>query len=254
MKYGIVYCGYNTEEYVVDSISPFLERENFVVSAVSVPFAEYEDVDDLEDSTTDILRELVEQRKLRYLIDKPRFVQEHVARNHALLKLSKYNVDYIWLVDSDEFYTADQIAKICEYVEGRDESFFKIPLRNFIFDERHCLEEPFCPPRIFKTRARGLPLYGFYWDNDIAYYDPLSGGVSFEEMGAIKTIPTDVALIDHYSWLNNKIGERKVAYQLKHFGHCSYRWNEEKECLEFDKEFYKKNDMTIPIVKSISPK
>ena len=59
LKYGIIYCGYNTEEYVVDSITPFLERDNFVVSAVSLPFAEYKDIDDFKDATTDILRELV---------------------------------------------------------------------------------------------------------------------------------------------------------------------------------------------------
>ena len=46
LKYGIIYCGYNTEEYIVDSITPFLDRDNFVVSAVSVPFEEYKDVDD----------------------------------------------------------------------------------------------------------------------------------------------------------------------------------------------------------------
>ena len=252
MKYGIIYCGYNTEEYVVDSITPFLERDNFVVSAVSVPFAEYKEVDDLEDSTTDILRELVTQRKLRYLVDQPRFVQEHEARNHALAHLSKYNVDYIWLVDSDEIYTPDQIDKICEHVEATQGNFFKLSLKNFVFDKSHYLKEPFCPPRIFKTQAQNLPLCGFYWDNDIAYLEALSGNlISYEGINGIETIPPEVAFIDHYSWLNNEIGKRKVAYQLKHFGHCSYKWNEKKECLEFDENFYKKNKQEIPIVKCI---
>ena len=269
MKYGIIYCGYNTEEYVVDSITPFLERDNFVVSAVSVPFAEYKEVDDLEDSTTDILRELVTQRKLRYLVDQPRFVQEHEARNHALAHLSKYNIDYIWLVDSDEIYTPKQIDDICDYVEASDANFFKLSLKNFVFDKKHHLEEPFCPPRIFKTKL-DIPaaLSEFYWDNDVSYM--CAGRLSvwgeefvsaqlfsyerLQELQGIETISPNIAFIDHYSWLNNEIGKRKVAYQLEHFGHCSYNWNEEKECLEFDEEFYKKNDMTIPIVKSISPK
>jgi len=250
MKYGIIYYGYNTEEYVVDSIAPFLERDNFVVSAVSVPFLEYRDVDDLEDSTTDILRELVAQRKLRYLVDRPRFVQEHEARNHALAHLSKYNVDYIWLVDSDEIYTEDQIDQICEYVEADQGNFFKLSLKNFVFDKNHYLEEPFCPPRIFKTKVDNLPLYGFYWDNDIAYFEALSRNLfSYEKMKGMKTIPPEVAFIDHYSWLNNEIGKRKVAYQLKHFGHCSYKWNEEKNILEFNEEFYKKTNTEIPEVK-----
>ena len=252
MRYGIIYCGYNTEDYVIDSITPFLERDNFVVSAVSVPFLEYKDIDGLQDSTTDILRELVEQRRLRYLVDSPKFIQEHQARNHALNHLKKYNLDFIWLVDSDEFYTQEQITKICDFVEGSNNPFFSICLRNFVFDKAHCLEEPFCPPRIFRTEAQNLPLYGFYWDNDIAYFDKLSGSViPYQQLEGMKTIPSEVELVDHYTWLNDKIGKRKVEYQLKHFGHCGYKWDSKKECLAFDETFYKKTNQKIPIVKKI---
>ena len=59
-KYGIIYCGFNTEEYVLQSIKPFLNKDNYFVSAVSVPFEEYRDIDKLEDNTTGILKELVE--------------------------------------------------------------------------------------------------------------------------------------------------------------------------------------------------
>ena len=266
MIYGIIYCGYNTEEYVVDSITPFLERDNFVVSAVSLPFAEYEGVDNFKDNTTNILRELVGQRKLKYLVDNPPFIKEHEARNLALEPLSKYNIDYIWLVDSDEIYTPKQIEDICNYVEASDSNFFHLSLKNFVFDKNHYLEEPFCPPRIFKTKL-DIPavLSEFYWDNDVAYM--CSGRLSawgedfvsarlfpYKQLQGVETIPSDIAFIDHYSWLNNTIGKRKVAYQLKHFGHCGYKWNEKKKCLEFDEEFYKKNNESIPTVKSISPK
>ena len=44
-KYGIIYCGFNTEEYVLQSIEPFLNKDNYFVSAVSVPFEEYRDID-----------------------------------------------------------------------------------------------------------------------------------------------------------------------------------------------------------------
>lgn len=263
MKYGIIYCGYNTEEYVVDSITPFLERDNFVVSAVSVPFAEYKDIDDFQDHTTDILRELAEQRKLNYLVDKPLFIKEHEARNLALAHLSKYNIDYIWLVDSDEIYTPKQIDDICDYVEASDANFFKLSLKNFVFDKKHHLEEPFCPPRIFKTKL-DIPaaLSEFYWDNDVSYMcagrlsvwgeEFVSAQLfSYEQLQGIEIISPDIAFIDHYSWLNNEIGKRKVAYQLKHFGHCSYWWNEKEGQLEFNEDFYKKTNQEIPKVKCL---
>ena len=68
-KYGIIYCGYNTEDYVLKSIEPFLNRKNYIVSAVSVPFKEYKGIDQFHDHTTDLLRELVEQKKLKHLVD-----------------------------------------------------------------------------------------------------------------------------------------------------------------------------------------
>ena len=263
LKYGIIYCGYNTEEYIVDSITPFLDRDNFVVSAVSVPFEEYKDVDDFKDNTTDILRELVEQRKLKYLVDKPAFIKEHDARNLALQSLAKYNIDYIWLVDSDEIYTKKQIDDICKYVKSSGANFFSLSLKNFVFDKKHYLEQPFCPPRIFKTKVADSPLTAFYWDNDGSYM--CSGrlmawgqefisaqALSYKQLGELEAVPADIAFIDHYSWLNNEIGKRKVAYQLKHFGHCGYKWNDEQKCLEFDEEFHKKNNENIPTVKAIS--
>ena len=253
-KYGIIYCGYNTEDYVVESIEPFLKRDNHVVSAVSVPFKEYRGIDDFHDHTTDILRELVNQKKLKYLVDKPRYVTEAEARNLALFHLKKYNIDYIWLIDSDEFYTEEHIEKIEDYVESSNKNLFKISLKNHVFDLDHYLEEPFCPPRIFKTNINNnLFLEGFYWDNDMCYKtkEDNNGLVSYEAIEELEIIPKEVAYIPHYTWLNDKIGKRKVEYQHKHFGHCSYKWNEEKECIEFDESFYKKQNLPIPKVKNV---
>tara|TARA_R100000231_G_scaffold47988_1_gene41096 strand:+ start:589 stop:1350 length:762 start_codon:yes stop_codon:yes gene_type:complete len=247
-KYGIIYCGYNTEDYVLRSIEPFLNRDNYIVSAVSVPFKEYKGIDELHDHTTDLLRELVEQKKLKYLVDSPQYVTEAEARNFALFYLRKYNLDYIWLVDSDEFYTDEDIKKIENYVESSNKNLFKISLKNHIFDLDHYLEEPFCPPRIFKTKIDNkFLLEAFYWDNDICYG---SDGklVKFDAIEEPTTIPKEVAYIPHYTWLNDRIGKRKVEYQHRHFGNCSYKWNYDNHCIEFDEEFYKSHNLDIPNV------
>ena len=247
-KYGIIYCGYNTEDYVVESIEPFLKRDNHVVSAVSVPFKEYRGIDDFHDHTTDILRELVNQKKLKYLVDKPRYVTEAEARNLALFHLKKYNIDYIWLIDSDEFYTEEHIEKIEDYVESSNKNLFKISLKNHVFDLDHYLEEPFCPPRIFKTNIKdAFKLANFYWDNDICY-EYNGEMVRYDQIEELETIPQDVAFIPHYTWLNDRIGKRKVEYQHRHFGHCGYKWNHDKHCLEFDEDFHKKHNIPIPKV------
>ena len=65
--------------------------------------------------------------------------------------LKKYDLDYIWLVDSDEFYTDEDINNIEKYVESSNKNLFKISLKNHVLDFKHYLEEPIQPPRIFKT-------------------------------------------------------------------------------------------------------
>ena len=254
-KYGIIYCGYNTEDYVLKSIEPFLKRDNHVVSAVSVPFREYKGIDTMHDHTTDILRELVTQNKLKYLVDSPQYVSEAQARNFALTYLKKYNLDYIWLVDSDEFYTEEDIKRIEDYVESSNKNIFKLSLKNHVFDLDHYLEEPFCPPRIFKNDIiidnHKLKLEHFFFDNDIAYrYKDVL--VRYDQVEELEIIPADVAYIPHYTWLNDKIGKRKVEYQHRHFGECSYKWNHENHCIEFDEVFHKKHNLPLPKVKKTS--
>jgi len=255
-NYGIIYCAYNTEEYVLDSIEPFLNQGNHVISAVSVPFAEYKDIDDFHDNTTHLLEDLLTHGRLQYLVTAPKFVPEATARNYALEHLKKHNVDYIWIVDSDEFYTENDIGEIEDYIENSDKNLFKLSLRNFVFDKDHYLEEPFCPPRIFKTKIAipeledFISLENFYWDNDI-YYSYNNQAIKYSDIEELTTIPEEVACIRHYTWLNDAIGKRKVAYQHKHFGHCGYKWNEEKKSLEFDEEFHQKHNIPIPTVKNI---
>jgi hypothetical protein len=255
-KYGIIYCGFNTEDYILKSIEPFLNRENYFVSAVSVPFKEYKDIDELEDNSTNILRELVNQGRLQYLVDEPKYILELEARNLALENLVKHNVDYIWLVDSDEFYTEKDIQKIEDYVESSNKNLFKISLKNHVFDKEHYIEEPFQPPRIFKCKidiANSLYpfiLNQFYWDNDICY-SCFGNLVRYDKIEELTIIPEEIAFVSHFTWLNDKIGKRKVAYQHKHFGHCGYRWNKDSETLEFDEDFHRINNIPIPKIKKI---
>ena len=247
-KFGIVYCGYNTEDYVLRSIDPFLKRKNHIVSAVSVPFAEYKGIDTFHDNTTDLLRELVNQGRLKYLVDSPQYISEAEARNNALFYLKKYDLDYIWLVDSDEFYTEEDIERIESYVESSNKNLFKLSLKNHVFDLDHYLEEPFCPPRIFKVNiADKFKVTNFYWDNDICYaYEGKL--IRYDQIEELDTVPKEIAHIPHYTWLNDRTGERKVEYQHRHFGHCGYKWNHLKHCLEFDEEFHQKNNIPIPKV------
>mgnify|MGYP003675036295 CR=1 FL=1 len=246
--YGIVFCGYNPAEYIRDSLAPFLGRDNFIISAVSVPFSEYRHQDDYNDGTTEILQGYKKEGLIDNLVTFPKYLKEHDARNLALNYLKDQNVDFVWIVDSDEDYDSKQVTAICNYVESSQNTWFKICLKNFVFDKKHYLEEPFCPPRIFRTKTDKLSLPYFFWDNDIAWTSFTGQQVSYKDVAENETIPQDLVWVDHYTWLSDEIGKRKVKYQEKRGWECSYKWNEEKGVLEFNEEFHKKIGEDLPVV------
>jgi hypothetical protein len=51
------------------------------------------------------------------------------------------------------------------------------------------------------------------------------------------------------SWLNSN-SKQKIAYQTKRWGDfgCSYKWNEEGNCLQFNEEYFKKTGQPLPII------
>ena len=47
----------------------------------------------------------------------------------------------------------------------------------------------------------------------------------------------------HHSWNNLERSKKKIDYQIKHFGHgnsnyCSFKFNQEKNCIEFNDEYF----------------
>jgi hypothetical protein len=247
-KFGIIFCGYNQEEHVEEALFPFLNDERFVVVCVSVPFQEYQSFD-YEDNTTEILRKLHNQGLFKYFIDSPKYIKDHNARNLAIKVLKENDVDYFWIADADEKPTKEDINKIIEFVENDNDSFWwSLSYKNYIFDDKQYLEEPFCPPRIFKKEKMGCIFNGFYWDN-CADYESVSGNLISYTSLRNKTISKDIAWIKHYTWPNNKLGEMKVIYQNKHHnnGICSFDWDEEKGLI-FNESYYKNLGKSLPVI------
>ena len=246
--YGIVFCGYNSAEYVKESLEPFIGRENFIISAVSLPFAEYRNQDDYNDGTTDILKEYKEKGLIDHLVTFPKYLKEHDARNLALDYLKNQKVDYLFLLDADEVYDNQQVTDICDHVENSDSVWFKICLKNYVFSKNTYLEDPFTPPRIFKTTTDKLSHPYFFWDNDIAWSSFTGQPVSYKDVKENETIPQDLVWVNHYTWLSDEIGKRKCAYQRARNWECSYQWNEEKSVIEFNEDFYKMTGEKLPVV------
>lgn len=253
-KIGIIFAGYNTEEYIDESIKPWIEaRANklmgyeFVICAVSVPFLEYKD-EPFKDGTTEALKDYYKNFKIDHLITEPIHIREHEARDLALQYLLKQNVDIVVLWDSDECATQEQIEEILIKVElDKWTSWFSIQYRNFAFDKNTYLAEPFTPPRIFRVKTSSCKLLAFAWDNDPTYQTENGKGISYKELPTklIRNSP-----INHYSWIG-ETAKRKIEYQKNHFGgSCSYRWDDING-LSFNEEYYKKLGQKVPEVMKI---
>lgn len=245
MKIGIIYCGYNTEEYVIDSITPWIQAKlnhDIKISAVSVPFLEYKDLDQKEDSTTSTLHSIYKLGGIDSLFTEPKHVKENIARNLSLFSLLAHKPDAIMLVDSDEFYTQEDIKNIFDYVQNTPQyDCYEINLKNYVFDGKKWIDG-FHPFRIFRNDRNG-GINQFFWDNDIIF----ANGKTHKQTNYI-TIPKEVAHIKHLTWLDNEKSKLKVQYHLKHFGACSYKWNEAKNGLELDLDYYDKHGYERPIV------
>ncbi len=260
---GVLFCGYNTIEYVSKSLASWQQAQsdklfnsNWLISAVSLPFDKYKDMVVEKDATQDFLRQEYNSHRIDYLATEPEYVGEATARNLALKPLLEAKCDLILCWDSDEVATIEQIQKMLEFVEvNRFESWFSISYKNYVFSKSQYLEEPFTPPRIFRVHTNGYEIDKFVWDNDIQYKrelvfsaSPLPLTVSYKELPN-KIIPPNVCFVPHYSWLNVKSSKDKCEYQQKHFGHSGYRWDE-KDGLKFNEEFYLTRGLMLPRVVS----
>lgn len=235
MKIGIIYCGYNTEEYIKDTISPWINAKSkfdINISAVSLPFEEYLGLDQKKDKTTDILIDLLKNNKIDSLYTEPKYVKEHTARNFCLFNLLDKKCDIIFLVDSDEFYTEKDIDRIFRYVEENPQyDCYEINLKNYVFDGNQWIDG-FHPFRIFRADRHG-GINHFYWDNDLIF----NNGKTHKNTNYI-TIPKEVTHVKHMTWLNNEKSKLKIQYHMKHFNACSYKWNDSLDILEFDLDYY----------------
>lgn len=250
MKIGIILAAYACENTVKDCLAPWLqaiEKHDIELGIVSVPFKDFPPQDNK--ITEQIIIDSVHKTKA-FLLSSDQEMTEHDARNMPLEYFRDQGFDYIWLVDGDEIYTLEQIDRIINFIaDDKYTMWWALNFKNYVFTPKTWIEG-FCPPRIFRMKSseNDLVLNEFYWDNDVYYLKRSSNPderIPYQSLPNI-SIPTSTANIKHLTWLNNDNSRRKVQYQLKHFGVCSYLWDYEFQELRFDPEFHKKNNIPIP--------
>lgn len=235
LKFGILYVGYNDMRYAPISITPWISIKHcysdmFKIGVVSVPFIEYKDENIYADGTTQLLKDLYNEKHIDYFFDSPLFIKEAVARTLPLNDFIKADIDYIFLVDSDEIYSLNNISNIVNLVNDTKYDIYNINFKNYIYDGKSYLDK-YCTPRIYNIKCNN-GVKQFYGDCDLLY----KNGITDKQMKKY-IIPKEIAHIKHMTWLNER-GKEKVAYQIKHFGACSYKWDDVNKTLILDMDYY----------------
>lgn len=252
MKIGILCNFYGFPQYIDDVLKYWKPRssENFIFAAASCKFDQYIKINYLEkdEETIKILKN--KYKNMFSYIYHDEISNDSIVRNKPLDFLIDQNVDYIWLLDGDEFYTDEEIDKIVDFINfNKFTPFFKINFKNYFNDEKHWLDG-FCPPRIFKLKINNLKLYKFYFENDLYYINSNNENIDYKTLSYLE-IPKNIAHIKHYSWCGSKdFLKNKVKYQnLRYNGICSYKWNDKENRLELNiEDFYKKFNIQPPII------
>jgi hypothetical protein len=217
-----------------------------VICGVSVPFKGFPQ-EEILDRTQALL---INERELGYidhLIAGSTPMTEIEARSAALRWLVNQGVEVLVQIDADEFYTNLDISNIFRFVESQPYiSWFRLCLKNYVFDNNTYLKEPFTPPRIHRVEAGTYRVHSFNQDNDVAYGGRITRDITNQERFSSMTIPQSIAWISHSSWLSNQRSKKKIEYQWARWGCCSYRWDHIKNVLAFDTDFYHSKGLPLP--------
>lgn len=244
MRIGVIFCAWQTEDYVERALAPWLAAKaqrlgghDFVLCAVSAPFAGF-DQSEPQDRTRPILGALAHTGALDHVVvtDKP--IAETEARGRALRWLIDQGATDVIQADSDEFPTTDQLSRILAFWAARPHvCWARLSYKNRVFTPDQYLVEPFTPPRIHRVHAPGggYRAHSFHQDNNVTYGGTVTRDLIPDERFPSVTVPKTVAWIDHWTWLNDARSRRKIEYQLKGRGWptCTFDWDDSRGGLIF---------------------
>ena len=254
MKIGIIAQGRNCADVLDDVLAPWIqamEKIDIHICLVTATFQEMQKLGEPPQNTDNTLEKFNEYRakypkNISYYACKG-YTTEAESREVGRSILANQNVDLIWLLDlSDEYYTLEQIEKIVAFVKSEPFTmWFRLSFKNYVFDKKTYLVNPFTPPRIWRTNFSGYKLSKCAYDNDFLYTNAVNAQV-WDRSLSNYIIPKSVAWIKHYSWLSDERGKQKVAYQEAHFSHgagCCFKWD---NGLKWNGSYFKKVGEPFP--------
>lgn len=259
MRIGVIAVGRDCADVMDAVLAPWLEAMGRHDIHMCLLTATFKDMG-LPPKPDDATRAKMERYATKYhdrissvVFDQEATEAEVRDKGRQILTARDVRCDLIWLLDMDEYYTLAQIERIITFVERNSlMCWYRLSLKNYVFDEKTYLTQPFQPPRIWWVRYGDRVLSEVVYDNDCEYANKDGSAAVRDTILPHLIIPPQVAWIRHESWLSNERSRRKIEYQSKHFAHgagCSYAWDDEKKIVIFNASYYERTRQALPEVR-----
>lgn len=252
MKIGLLCNFYGFPQYTERCLKSWKKiPEIYKVAVSSYQYKQYIESGWNFDDTETPKQLLSEHRDFVDYISIGKEANDSYSRNVPLQHLLAHDIDYVWILDQDEFYSEDDIKNCISHISSSEKTCtYRINFKNFVFSKNQYVDN-FNPPRIFSVNLSGeKALSHFYYENDVAY-NINNETVDYKKL-TISDIPKEKCFPDHYSWVGSpEFLQAKIKYQLKRYnGICSYKWDTENNCLSFNDDFYIKYNQKKPEVRT----
>lgn len=251
MKIGIIFSLYGCENYLDRCLSPWIKLRkelNLVLTACNGMYNDFLNYGFQDRSHKSLIKAIGKDFDFLMSTTGDYLWDEQNSKNYPLNYLKDRNVDLIWVVDADEFYTEHDIKKIINFITlNPDPDAYAVHFKNYTIKIPYWIEG-FCRETIYWVNRNG-GVSDFHFDVFMRYND----GKTINETQNFVRIPKKISHIDHFSWLSDdpRIPE-KVIYQNGRFWgnegeRCSFFYDEVKG-LDFNQKFYDSRGLQIPIL------
>jgi hypothetical protein len=253
LKVGITFIGYECMELMPRALKPWQDIRNGCLK-----------IDEIESVTISLTHGCFEETaKLGFSIrskdgsaewmakeaDDKRvdnaFVLAFPAKEYDMWTMNydrfKEEIDFMVMLNHDEMWTPDEIRQLFKYIAFNPwVDYYKVNFKNYCINENTWVSD-FIVPRMWWTK-KNSGLKRFYKDELVEY----NNGKKDVEC-SFSVVPGITP--KHLSWVGSKeYLKRKLNFQALRFGSCSYAWDEEKDCLKLNDDFYAKFPVPRPVL------
>lgn len=250
---GVTCIGYDSKELLTKALLPWIELKRYLPDnieklLISVSHGCFEETYKLgypllsKDGTHNYINSLKNDNLIDNAIIYNTPQKEYTMWTNNYLWM-KDKIDLLIMLNADEIWEPKEIENMLKFIEFNYLcNYFKINFKNFCINERTWVND-FIVPRVWFTRVLG-GLKGFYQDDLVEY----ENGIKDIQTNHL-VIPTNLVFPKHYSWIGSKeYLQRKLNFQKLRYHTCSYTWDNEKDELCLNEDFYKQSGKTKPIL------